>query len=128
MSLNWQADVKQFQQKFGFTVADKPVVQCTFCREFRERLIREEIKELFFALSDGDLTEIADGIADAIYVLLGTAVSYGINLQPIWDEVHHSNMEKVEGPERGDGTKPLKPYGWNPPSIAELIREQQRGR
>jgi predicted HAD superfamily Cof-like phosphohydrolase len=47
----------------------------------------ESIKEAF--------AEVADGIADSIVVLIGTALAYGIPLQKVWDEVHRSNMDKV---------------------------------
>lgn len=47
----------------------------------------ESIKEAF--------AQVADGIADSIVVLIGTALAYGIPLQKVWDEVHRSNMDKV---------------------------------
>lgn len=127
MSLDWLADVKEFQQKFGFTVNDVPTVPPLPTQQFRANLITEEIKETLYGIADDNLVEIADGICDAIYVLLGTAVSYGIDLRPIWDEVHRSNMAKTEGPTRGDGTKPLKPDGWQGPAVNALLTMQSTG-
>lgn len=45
--------------------------------------------------SDEALAELADAIADSIYVLIGTALEYGIPLAPIWNEVQRSNMAKL---------------------------------
>lgn len=57
---------------------------------------------------------------DAKYV---TARWYGIDLGPLWDEVHRTNMAKVGGKTRADG-KILKPDGWQPPRIQELLDVQ----
>ena len=102
----------------------------------RRRLHREEVDEtddaIVLALSvrtmDPEiaanyLADIADGIVDAIYVLLGTAVCYGIDIQPIWDIVHEANMKKTGGGKRIDG-KVLKPHGWVPPDVKREILRQ----
>ena len=127
MSTNWQRDVKEFHEKFGFTSEPRPKIASDLTRKFRQMLIQEEVRETMEALNNGDMVEIADGIADSIYVLLGTAVSYGIDLQPIWDEVQRSNMAKVEGAERGDGTKPRKPSDWCAPAVQAILQMQSTG-
>lgn len=74
------------------------------------------------------LVETADGICDSIVVHLGTAVECAIDVSPLFNEVMRSNMEKAGGPRREDG-KILKPPGWKPPRIAELLEYQaQRAR
>jgi hypothetical protein len=50
----------------------------------------------------------------------GTAVEFGIDIQPFFDEVHRTNMLKVGGTTREDG-KTLKPPGWEPPRIREML-------
>lgn len=47
----------------------------------------------------------------------------GIDLRPVWSEVHAANMRKTTGPVREDG-KRLKPEGWQPPDIAGVLRAQ----
>jgi predicted HAD superfamily Cof-like phosphohydrolase len=69
------------------------------------------------------LPEIADGIVDSIVVLLGAACAMGIDIQPIWDKIHESNMAKATGPVREDG-KRLKPENWQPPDIESELKKQ----
>lgn len=46
----------------------------------RARLILEEYAETYAALQDGNLIDAADGLADLRYVVLGTAVVYGVEI------------------------------------------------
>lgn len=70
-----------------------------------------------------NMPEAADGIVDSIYVLLGLAVRLGVDISPLWREVHRKNLLKQGGPKDEDGKK-LKPEGWTPPDVAKLLREQ----
>ena len=70
-----------------------------------------------------DLIAAIDGLGDLLYVLLGAAVEWGIDLQPYFDEIHASNMTKVGGPVRADG-KRLKPAGYRPPNLREVFNQQ----
>lgn len=92
--------------------------------QLRVDLINEEIRETIDAIKDSkvtlDIAKIADGICDSIVVLIGTALAYGIPIQECWDEVHRTNMAKIGGPVREDG-KRLKPEGWTPPNLEEII-------
>ena len=58
-------------------------------------MIREETDEMLVGLADDDLVEIADGAADAMYVILGTCITYGIPIVRCFIEVHRSNMTKT---------------------------------
>ena len=44
----------------------------------RIRLILEEFAETLVALHENNVTEVADGLTDLLYVIYGTAVSYGV--------------------------------------------------
>ena len=123
MSEDWYQDIVDFHRAFGHHIERKPKIPPWEVRDLRHTLISEEIKETLEALDQGDLTGLADGIADSIVVLLGTAVSSGINIRPIWDEVHKTNMAKIGGGKRADG-KSLKPEGWQPPKVEELLIKQ----
>lgn len=125
MSKDWYRDIDDFHKALGHHRSPCPCTPPPSVRDLRINLIREEITETLAALEASNLEALADGIADSIVVLLGTAVSYGIDMRPIWDEVHRTNMAKKGGPKRADG-KTLKPKRWQPPRIKELLDEQRR--
>jgi predicted HAD superfamily Cof-like phosphohydrolase len=75
--------------------------------------------------SFNDIIEVADALADIIYIACGTAVSYGIPLDDVFAEVHRSNMAKlVDGKviRREDG-KIQKPDGWTAPDVKGVLEE-----
>ena len=109
----------------------------------RAALIVEECEETIAAMFDGDSypmgshwydtdgpavevdhVKLADGLADLIYVCIGAANEFGIDLAAVWDEVHRSNMAKIgpngEVKRRTDG-KVIKPDGWTPPDIKKVL-------
>lgn len=128
------------QQNEFFVAAGSPTVEThgiDFCCNLANSLIVEEVElETLPALrkyqtnpSLENLTVLADGLVDSIYVLCHAANSLGIPLDAVWDEVHRSNMAKID-PSTGrvqtreDG-KILKPSGWTPPNIFEILMEHQ---
>lgn len=124
MGRDWYLDILDMHLAQRHYIGTRPAIPPDRVPILRRNLIKEEvIAELLPALIEGNLERIADGIADSIVVLLGTAISYGIDIRPIWDEVHRTNMNKVGGIKRDDG-KQLKPEGWKPPNVAGLLREQ----
>lgn len=116
-------DVLEFHLKFGCKVGSMPALPDPTTFALRKRLIEEEVTETLNAMEAGDLPGVADGIADAVYVLLGCAVTYGVDLREIWDAVHEANMAKVGGTRRADG-KVMKPPGWVPPDVAGILARQ----
>lgn len=99
------------------------------------RLIREEEGELTEALWKAaanknnldNIVEVADGMADLIYVVYYLANKMGIDLEPIWNEVQRSNMTKLGGGKNAYG-KLMKPPGYTPPQLRPLIQEQISGK
>jgi len=118
--MDWVADVEQFQKRFGFSTPAKPEWPAETTVQVRTALITEELLELCLALARRDLPETADALADLIYVLVGTALSFGIDLRPVWEEVHRSNMAKQGGEVQLNG-KIAKPAGWQPPDIVGAL-------
>ena len=118
-------DVKAFHRAFSQRIGEKPELPDSAERTLRMKLLAEEMYEYTVAENENDLVEIADALADIIYIACGTAVSYGIPLDAIFEEVHSSNMAKlVDGKViyREDG-KVKKPEGWMPPDIAGVLNK-----
>lgn len=119
-------DLIEFERACGHEPSTKlPGEEATLpLANLRDRLINEEAGELIAAIHDFDIPGIADGCADLIYVTIGTAVRYGIDLVPIWRAVQAANMTKANGPRRADG-KILKPEGFKHPDIAGILAAQR---
>lgn len=115
-----QQQVLEFHRALTHKVGARPEINDA---ALRVKLLREECEETCAAFERGDLVEAMDGVCDLIYVALGAAVTCGVDLEPLFDEVHRTNMAKVGGPVRQDG-KRLKPADWQPPRIAELLVAQ----
>ena len=89
----------------------------------RIRLITEELAELAEAISKNEWSEFADALADLTWVVLGTAVEFDIPFNEVWEEVKRSNFTKIGG-KQDKGGKILKPEGYSPPKIDEILRKK----
>jgi predicted HAD superfamily Cof-like phosphohydrolase len=119
--LDWFANLREFHETMDLTIGKTPGFRDV---ELRVNLIREEVlAETIPAIERGDMVEAIDGIVDSIYVLVGAAVTFGVDLRPIFAAVHAANMAKKGGPVREDG-KRLKPEGWKAADVAALLRAQ----
>lgn len=124
MSKDWYEDILAFHTKFKHHIEPFPRIPPAHVQKLRRKLIREEVNELLDGIDDDDLTKVADGGGDAVVVILGTMISYGVDLRPIWDAIQESNMAK--SPEKRADGKTLKPVGWQPPRIKELLDKQRK--
>ena len=125
--LDPQVMVEKFHHFFDILVQQTPGHVDEGTRVLRERLIQEEFEELREAMGKSDLAAIAKELADLLYVVYGTAVSYGIDMDPVFREVHRSNMSKVGGYKRDDG-KWVKPSTYSPAAIEPILAAQQHRR
>jgi predicted HAD superfamily Cof-like phosphohydrolase len=122
-----QQQVEQFHREFGQAIAGAPSKPSPETGTLRLRLIYEEADELASALTNGSVVDIADAIGDLLYVVYGTAVSCGIDMEPITDEIHRSNMSKVGGHTRHDG-KWIKPASYSPANLQPILGAQANER
>jgi len=83
-----------FHEKYGHPKRARPGVISSEENLVRLSLMVEELGELADAMRRVDIVEIADGLADLLYVVFGTAVAYGIPIGLIFDAVHNANMSK----------------------------------
>jgi hypothetical protein len=74
-----------------------------------------------------NFAEVADGIADTVYVLMELARTLGVPFDKVWNAVHTANMRKI-GPtgkvsKREDG-KIIKPPGWQAPDVWKICFDE----
>lgn len=119
-----QQMVEEFHRKFEILVQTTPSDLTDESKRLRIRLIQEEFEELKESMASGDLASIAKEIADLLYVVYGTAVSYGIDMEPVFREVHRSNLSKIGGYKRDDG-KWVKPATYSPARVEPILEAQQ---
>jgi len=118
-----QSMVEEFHAKFDILVQGSPTAVGEDTKRLRIRLIQEEFDELKEAMTEGNLAALAKEMADLLYVVYGTAVSYGIDMEPVFREVHRSNLSKVGGYKREDG-KWVKPPTYSPADIESVLVTQ----
>lgn len=118
-----QRMVAEFHKTFDIAVETVPLVPDEATRSLRVRLIQEEFDELQEALGRRDAAAVAKELADLLYVVYGTAVSCGIDMEPVFREVHRSNMSKIGGHKRADG-KWVKPPTYSPARIEPILASQ----
>lgn len=125
MSINYAAMVREFMALApGQTVPFMAHTGDETLTKFREGLIGEEFDELVNAMADGDLEGIADGCADLLYVVFGTALAFGIPIDAVFAEVHRSNMSKKfpDGTfHTNDAGKVIKPPDFTPPNLVPIL-------
>lgn len=115
--------VAEFHAAFDLPRADAPALLPDDQAAFRQRLLDEETAEVAKAVANGDVVNLAQELADVVYVAYGTALAYGVDLDAVLAEVHRANMAKL-GP---DGLpvvvngKVVKPAGWQKPNIARAL-------
>lgn len=93
-------DVLEFHKTFNHPVKETPqIVEDRI--DLRVNLLKEEVQELEDALTSGDIVEVADALADTMYVLCGAILEFGLGdkFYEIFKEVQRSNMSKACGTE-----------------------------
>ena len=113
-------DVMQFMRACDQPIGQHPAFPPSDRIGLRLSLNLEEMNEITTAIVKEDLEGVADGIADLVYVLLGMAVEFGIDLPAVWKQIQDANIAKASAGKAPDG-KQLKPDGWQPPDIASVL-------
>ncbi len=120
--------VEEFHKAFDVPIEGKPTLPAQDRRDMRIRILKEELQEYLAAEESDDLVEVADALADMVYVIYGTALEYGLPLDQIIEEVHRSNMSKLDDDgkpiHREDG-KVVKSQNYTPPNIEDIIKSSR---
>lgn len=92
--MNYQKKVEEFQRASGQLVSDTPRELTNEEYDFRDNLLREEIRELQYAIVDNNRVEILDALCDIKYVNDGTANMVGYRQ---WDKAYFEFRDCIEG-------------------------------
>jgi predicted HAD superfamily Cof-like phosphohydrolase len=127
----YQDDVELFMKQ---GLQDYPVVSCLDVPTITDDvdpqinlymdLITEEYEELKEAYEQQDVVEVADALADMVWVIMGMASTLGIDFNDIWEEVKRSNMSKFTNNiiiRDGKTGKILKPSTFSEPDLAPIL-------
>lgn len=145
---NIRTKVMEFHAVGKIPVLPYPKVPDDSRVKLRTRLITEEYFELMLSIFGKDeatlreiesavnnlienekvftsIVKLADSTIDLDYVVEGTRLEFGINGEPLLNEVHRCNMKKFGfGSRTREDGKILKPAGWLAPEINRLLLEQ----
>lgn len=97
-------------------------------REMACALIEEEAAEFRAAVETSDLVEIADAVADLIWVTLEAGVTFGIPIEPVFAEVQRSNLTKLGMDSRvvNDAGKIVAGPNFSPPNLLPILAAHAR--
>ncbi len=121
--MSYQTDVEKFM-----LAGDQPTTNKLDLKSDQSQLymnlITEEYKETLTAFEDNDMVEVADGLADMVWVIMGMCNSCGIDFDTVWKEVRSSNMSKfVDGKAiKNEHGKIMKPDTYFKPNIKRALR------
>ena len=117
-------DVRTFMETFGQMVRTKPQFPDEKTMQLRYDLIKEELNELELAMKAKNLKEVADALADILYVTYGAGYAYGIDLDKCFKEVQRANMSKLgtDGkPIYNDKGKVMKGPNYSEPNLKQFV-------
>lgn len=108
MSFTWRKKktptkmLLEFHKAFGAPYYRRPRLLDDNRESLRKALIEEEVYELFEAMDTKNMEEIVKEMCDVLYVVYGTAIEMGVDLDRAFQTVHESNMSKL-----GEDGKPI---------------------
>jgi len=118
-----QQMVQDFHKKYNHNIGYSPSILQPELLKFRLDFLQEELNEIICASKNSDLIGICDGIGDLLYVTFGMCVCMGIDIEPMFEEIHRSNMSK--DPPLGPTSKPIKGKNFSLPNIKKEIDKQR---
>jgi predicted HAD superfamily Cof-like phosphohydrolase len=111
--------LEEFHNKFTAGVNQTPQLLTPERSKIRYNMMREEVEEYLAGTKSRDLVNIANELADILYVTYGTVVAHGLQdkIEAIFTEIHRSNMTKDYHP-----VKAVKGEGYQPANIDQFFK------
>ena len=117
--------VMNFMNNFKQEVKYYPEFPDEKVQKLRISLIEEELEELKEAIENKDIVEVADALTDILYVTYGAGAAFGIDLDKCFEEVHNSNMSKLDRngrPIYREDGKILKGPDYFEPNLEKIVK------
>jgi predicted HAD superfamily Cof-like phosphohydrolase len=122
-------DVRRFHEKFEIDYEGPPRLLPADLGSLRYGRLLEEVREYGDATQRGDLVATLDALVDLVYVAAGAVVQHGLVdvFDEAWRRVHEANLKKeraaIDGSNsrHGSAGDVIKPEGWEPPRLEDLI-------
>ena len=120
--MSYQKDVAAFMTAGEQTISGRLSLEGDQANLYMN-LISEEYQETLAAFKSNDMIEVADGLADMVWVIMGMCNSCGIDFDSVWQEVKASNMSKFpEGKAiKNEHGKIMKPESYFKPNIKKVL-------
>lgn len=118
--------VKQFHEVYGAYVSDESDFPDLDTRKLRKDLLEEEFNEYLEGETNNNYIEVCDALGDMLYIIYGTALSYGMPINEIFEEIHKSNMSKLDEngkPIYREDGKILKGKNYFKPNISGILAQ-----
>ena len=84
--MSYQKDVAAFMTAGEQTISGRLSLEEDQANLYMN-LISEEYQETLAAFKSNDMIEVADGLADMVWVIMGMCNSCGIDFDSVWQEV-----------------------------------------
>ena len=113
----------------GLPVREHPTLEVAANEaEMACALIEEEAGEFRAAVEASDMVEIADAVADLLWVVLEAGVTFGIPIEEVFAEVHRSNLTKIESgdPVVNAAGKIVAGPGFSAPDLLPILAAHAR--
>lgn len=127
MTTNFEK-VGEFHKTYQCEMHNELTLPSEALKKLRLALIEEEyVEELQPALEADDMVEVADALTDLLYVVYGAGHAFGIDLDKCFEEVHRSNMSKLDedgNPIFREDGKVLKGPNFFEPDLKTIIGVQ----
>ena len=110
---------------FNQEVKTKSGLSSEKINSLRISLISEELEELKKAVLDNNIVEVADALADILYVTYGSGHAFGIDLDKCFNEVQESNMSKLDSegkPIFNEYGKVMKGPNYFKPDLSKFLK------
>lgn len=111
--------IAEFEQAFGINPENQDY-------QVKHKILMEELDEYLFANNNDNPVEIADAIGDILYIAFGLVTKHGLQdkMEEIFDEIHRSNMSKLDEngkPIYREDGKVLKGPNYFKPDIKKIL-------